>query len=173
MKRKPSRIKLSNALIMCKFLFSSAANSMHLVSLWFPRASGSGLLKGWGSTFLLKLQGAKSPQRFPFPCPPEVRAAHADSSSSSFSQSPTAAHGARPAAGQQARAGAVVSLAVHHCHCSNFLAVPTLMTSKHARTHALLSLTSRTAGAGYEGESLSQGLGCLSNWFEGDLSVPP
>lgn len=66
----------------------------------------------------------------------------------------------------------MVFLAVHRYHSSNFLAILPLMTSKRAGTHALLSLTSRTLGAGYGGESLSHGLGCLSDWFEGDLSVP-
>lgn len=36
----------------------------------------------------------------------------------------------------------MVSLLVHRCYPSNFLAIPPLMTSKRARTHALLSLTS-------------------------------
>lgn len=66
----------------------------------------------------------------------------------------------------------MVSPAVHRYRSSNILAIPTCTTAKRARTHALLSLTSRIAGAGYGGESLSHGLGCLSNWFEGDLSVP-
>lgn len=66
------------------------------------------------------------------------------------------------------RAGVMDSLAMHLRHCSSFLAIPALVTSECARTHVLLSLTSPMAGAGYGGESLSHGPGCLRNWFEGD-----
>lgn len=136
-----------------------------------PRALGSGLSKGQGSRFVLKLedQNPLSISSFLFsqgqscPCWLFQWLLPANPHSCPWSWAGSGATG---------EGRAMVSLAVHCCPSSSFLAIPPLVTSKRAGTHVLLSSTSQPAGAGCGGESLRHRLGCLSNWFGGGLGVP-
>lgn len=125
-----------------------------------PRALGSGLSKGQGSRFVLKLedQNPLSISSFLFSqgqsCPrwlfQWLLPANPHSCPWSWAGS-----------GATGEGRAMVSLAVHCCPSFSFLAIPPLVTSKRAGTHVLLSWTSQPAGAGCGGESLRHRLGCL------------